>query len=189
MQRICTVVVMLLVWPTLSEMFVASPSTRTIVSTRRGGEQREETLPGGSRYTHNHGPLSPKGKASMFTPLASPDEPEETRKSSETNAEDQQHEQSEANPEHGLPVAGCNGSPLIPEDRPPRKARFVWYTERTAAPTIESWDVCSTQFRVISSGTMPTGTLWCRSCRTVRARRINTGAKLAPVIVDRVRWS
>lgn len=141
MRRACTMVVMLLMWPTLSGI----PATS--LGTTRCTERREATLPCGSSYSHSHSPSSQKGEASMSTPLASPDEPEETRKSSETNAEDQQHEQSEANPEHCLPVAGCDRSPLLPEARPPRKARFVWYTEciagRVSRPTISAaapWD-------------------------------------------------
>ncbi len=123
----------------------------------------------------------------MLTPMASPDEPEATRKFSETNAEDQRHEQSETNPEQCPPVTGCNGLPLILDDRPPPKARFVWFTERTAAPNYRKLGrllskIHGDLYRHHADGhalvqVLPDGT----------ARRINTGAKLAPVIVDRIK--
>jgi hypothetical protein len=156
------------VWLVVGGMSVALHDGQALANTARCTERREETLPRGSSYSHSHNPLYQKGEASMLTPLASPDEPERTGKLPQTNADDQQHEQSEANPEHGLPVAGCNGLPLY--QKLGHRARPASSGTQSALPppTTEGWDACSARFMGTYTGTMPMGTFWCRSCRTAR---------------------
>lgn len=184
MQRIPTMVVMLLAWPTLGDTPVLAPSPQMTDSARAGGEKHVTPLPGGGGDSHAiH--FQMREKHQMLEPLALPDEPEETRKLPDA-ADSQQHDQL-ASPEANSPVGDCIQSPLIPEARPPRKARFVWYTERTAAPNYRKLGRLLSEthgdlYRHHADGhalvqVLPDGTV----------RRINTGAKLAPVLVDRVK--
>jgi len=105
----------------------------------------------------------------------------------QSTAGDQQPAEMQDNQGSSLAVTSCNGSHLMEKTSSSCKGRYVWYTERTAAPNYRKLgrilsSVHGDLYRQHADGhalvqVLPDGT----------ARRINTGARLAPVIVDRVK--